>query len=216
MTPDLLGFLVVVSVAYLIPGPDFLVVTRFAARHPSLGHAAAIGAQVGLCLHMLLAVLGLSAIAAHSATAFSIVKWIGAAYLITLGCRTFLSGFDLQRLKADDRKASRQRTDPSSSYRSAFRTGLLTNVLNPKAALFFVSVLPQFIDDAFPAGPQILMLGIIDIAVGVVYWLALVGLVRQTLPRLGRSRMYAWRNQITGLLLAGAGALLLRTSGDRL
>ncbi|MGY6564465.1 MAG: LysE family translocator [Halomonadaceae bacterium] len=211
MNLDLIGFLVVVTVAYLVPGPDFLIITRFAARQRFLGLAAALGAQTGLCVHMLLAVFGLSAIAAHSAMAFSLIKVVGAAYLIFLGCRIFLSGFGRHR-RLGTACASHE---TNRSKRHAFQTGLLTNVLNPKAALFFVSVLPQFIDNTLPAGPQILLLGVIDIGIGILFWLGLVSLMNRFLPSLGRPHLQAWQNRATGLLLVLAGMLLLRTSAER-
>ncbi|QJQ95859.1 MULTISPECIES: LysE family translocator [Halomonadaceae] len=215
MNLDLIGFLVVVTVAYLVPGPDFLIVTRFAARQRALGHAAALGAQTGLCFHMLVAVFGLSAIAAHSTAIFSLIKLAGAAYLILLGGRILLSSFG-----GRDRP-SRTCADAPETHQAnggkgyAFRTGLLTNVLNPKAALFFMSVLPQFIDNTLPAGPQILLLGVIDIGVGVLFWLGLVSLLNRFLPGLGKPHLQAWQNRATGLLLVVAGMLLLRTSAER-
>ncbi|MFQ3786305.1 LysE family translocator [Halomonas sp. A29] len=211
MNLDLFGFLVVVTVAYLVPGPDFLIITRFAARQRALGHVAALGAQAGLCCHMLLAVFGLSAIAAHSAVAFSLIKLVGAAYLMILGCRILLSGFGWR----DRLEAACASHDANCSKQHAFQTGLLTNVLNPKAALFFVSVLPQFIDDTLPAGPQILLLGVIDIGVGILFWLGLVSLLNRFLPGLGKPHLQAWQNRATGLLLVLAGMLLLRTSAER-
>lgn len=215
MSPDIAGFLVVVTVAYLIPGPDFLLVTRFASRQRALGHASALGAQTGLCIHMLLAVFGLSAIAAHSAIVFSLIKLVGAAYLIFLGCRLLLSGFGWwDRLEATSDSA-RTNHGANWSKQHAFQTGLLTNVLNPKAALFFVSVLPQFIDDTLPAGPQILLLGVVDIGIGILFWLGLVSLMHRALPSLGKPALQAWQNRATGLLLIAAGMLLVRTSAER-
>ncbi|MGY1456784.1 LysE family translocator [Streptomyces sp. SS8] len=87
----LAGFLGVVLLAYLIPGPDFLVITRAAVRRPGLGRAAAMGAQAGLCAHMLAAVLGLSVVAARSSVAFAAIKLAGAAYLVFLGVRALVA-----------------------------------------------------------------------------------------------------------------------------
>ncbi|MER5478509.1 LysE family transporter [Streptomyces sp. NPDC002734] len=92
MSVDLAGFLGVVLVAYLVPGPDFLVVVQAAAAHPSKGRAAALGAQTGLCVHMLAAAVGLSLIAARSPVVFEAVKLLGAAYLVYLGVRAVLAG----------------------------------------------------------------------------------------------------------------------------
>jgi threonine/homoserine/homoserine lactone efflux protein len=80
----------VILLAYLVPGPDFLVIVRAAARRPALGRAAAYGAQTGLCVHMCAAALGLSVIAARSAQAFTVIRLAGAAYLVCLGVKALL------------------------------------------------------------------------------------------------------------------------------
>jgi threonine/homoserine/homoserine lactone efflux protein len=185
MTVDLVGFLGVVLVAYVVPGPDFLVVVRSAAEDPSKGRAAALGAQTGLCVHMLAAAAGLSVIATRSPLVFDGIRLLGAAYLVFLGVRAVLAA----------RRAARDRTrttGPSASapapapapapadgsgrgrWREGFTQGFLTNVLNPKAALFFLSVLPQFVDGDGSVARQIFLLGALDILIGVAYWFALV------------------------------------------
>ncbi|MFD8845647.1 aminotransferase class III-fold pyridoxal phosphate-dependent enzyme, partial [Streptomyces pseudogriseolus] len=87
MSVDLVGFLGVVLVAYVVPGPDFLVVVRSATDHPAKGRAAALGAQSGLCVHMLAAAIGLSVLAARSPVIYDAIKLLGAAYLVYLGGR---------------------------------------------------------------------------------------------------------------------------------
>ncbi|MEY7977531.1 LysE family translocator, partial [Streptomyces pilosus] len=91
MSADLIGFLGVVLVAYLVPGPDFLVVVRSAAEHPSKGRAAALGAQAGLCVHMLAAAAGLSVVATRSPVVYDAIRLSGAAYLVYLGVRAVLA-----------------------------------------------------------------------------------------------------------------------------
>ncbi len=85
MSVDLVGFLGVVLVAYVVPGPDFLVVVRSATDHPAKGRATALGAQSGLCVHMLAAAIGLSVLAARSPVIYDAIKLLGAAYLVYLG-----------------------------------------------------------------------------------------------------------------------------------
>lgn len=91
MSVDLIGFLGVVMLAYVVPGPDFLVVVRSAAEHPSKGRAAALGAQAGLCVHMVAAAVGLSVVAARSPAVYDAIKLLGAAYLVHLGIRAVLA-----------------------------------------------------------------------------------------------------------------------------
>ncbi|MFD6436245.1 LysE family translocator [Streptomyces venezuelae] len=198
MSIDLVGFLGVVLLAYLVPGPDFLVIVRAAARGASLGRAAALGAQTGLCVHMCAAALGLSAIATRSALAFTVVKLAGAAYLIWLGVRAL----------RDARKADTpplEPTAPCTGRRSSFTQGFLSNVLNPKAALFFLSVLPQFVDRGGSLTQQIFLLGAVDVAVGIVYWLALVRVAVRLRTALNRPTWRRRWDRATGGLFIAVG-----------
>ncbi|WP_031079132.1 LysE family translocator [Streptomyces sp. NRRL S-118] len=222
MSVDLIGFLGVVLVAYVVPGPDFLVVVRAAAEHPSMGRAAALGAQAGLCVHMLAAAAGLSAIAARSPSVYGAIKLLGAAYLVHLGVRAVLAARRAVR--------ERRRTDgegvgghedgahcpagtPTAEdggapgrRRSFFGQGFLTNVLNPKAALFFLSILPQFVDDSGSPARQIFLLGILDVLIGVVYWFGLVLVAARLRALLARPKVRHRWELTTGWLFIAIGA----------
>ncbi|GHF02492.1 putative membrane protein YrhP [Streptomyces werraensis] len=203
MSVDLIGFLGVVLVAYVVPGPDFLVVVRSAAEHPAKGRAAALGAQSGLCVHVVAAAVGLSVLAARSPVVYDAVKFLGAAYLVHLGVRAVL---------AARRVAQRQRgggdvtvgTSPGR-WRSGFAQGFLTNVLNPKAALFFLSVLPQFVHGDGSPTRQIFLLGVLDVLVGVAYWFALVTVAARLRVLLARPRFRHRWELTTGWLFIGIG-----------
>ena len=127
----------------ITPGLDtLLVMARSAAQGWRAGSAAAMGISAGVFVHVFAAALGLSALLATSATAFSVVKYLGAAYLIYVGfgliwCRT-----------KDERASAVLATAPAGvalSYRRIFVQGFFTNLLNPKVALFFLAFVPQFI-----------------------------------------------------------------------
>ncbi|MFF8940267.1 LysE family translocator [Streptomyces paradoxus] len=209
MTVDLVGFLGVVLVAYLVPGPDFLVVVRSAAEDPSRGRAAALGAQTGLCVHMLAAAAGLSAIATRSPVVYDGIKLMGAAYLVYLGVRAVLAA----------RRASRERrTAPEAAshapheagpargrFRSGFTQGFLTNLLNPKAALFFLSILPQFADGDGSLARQIFLLGLLDVVIGVAYWFALVVVAARLRALLARPKIRHRWELTTGWLFIAIG-----------
>ncbi|MGW2640153.1 LysE family translocator [Streptomyces sp. NPDC001348] len=205
MSVDLFGFLAVVLLAYLVPGPDFLVVVRAAARRASLGRAAALGTLTGLCVHTCAAALGLSAIAARSAHAFTLIKLAGAAYLVYLGVRAL---FDARAGAAAPRRPTgrKEKTPGGHGLRDSFLQGLLSNVLNPKAALFFLSVLPQFIDrGGGSVTGQVFLLGALDVLGGVVYWFALVAVAARLRALLDRP---AWRRRwerVTGALFIVIG-----------
>lgn len=216
MSVDLVGFLGVVLVAYVVPGPDFLVVVRSATDHPAKGRATALGAQSGLCVHMLAAAIGLSVLAARSPVIYDAIKLLGAAYLVYLGVRAVLAarrsarrrraghetparaqGFDAPPPAGDDTARSR--------WRSGFAQGFLTNVLNPKAALFFLSVLPQFVHGDGSPARQIFLLGILDVLIGVAYWFALVTIAARLRTLLARPKIRRRWEVTTGWLLIGIG-----------
>lgn len=212
MSVDLAGFVGVVLLAYLVPGPDFLVIVRAAVRRAAFGRAAALGAQAGLCVHMGAAVLGLSVIAAGSALAFTAVKLAGAAYLAYLGVRVLLAGRrsrgrDVPATGGAEPGARRDApADAGRGRRGSFVQGFTTNVLNPKAALFFLSVLPQFIRHGGSPTEEILVLGALDIGVGVVYWMLVVRVAARLRSLWDRP---AWRrrwDRVTGWLFIAVGA----------
>ncbi|MEU0073004.1 LysE family translocator [Streptomyces sp. NPDC006332] len=217
MSVDLVGFLGVVLVAYVVPGPDFLVVLRSATEHPAKGRAAALGAQSGLCVHMLAAVAGLSLIAARSPVVYDAIKLLGAAYLVHLGVRAVRAA----RRAARERRGGRETTGgpeggtaPRTSaqdgpahgrWRSGFTQGFLTNVLNPKAALFFLSVLPQFVDGGGPTARSIFFLGILDVLIGVAYWFVLVAVAARLRALLERPKVRHRWELTTGWLFIALG-----------
>jgi threonine/homoserine/homoserine lactone efflux protein len=227
MSVDLVGFLGVVLVAYLVPGPDFLVVVQAAAAHPSRGRAAALGAQTGLCVHMLAAAVGLSLVAARSPLVFEAVKLLGAAYLVYLGVRAVLAvrrgARTAERASRGDAaappagspgrpgSASGAGADPAADcavagrWRSAFARGLFTNLLNPKAALFFLSVLPQFVHGEGSPARQILLLGVLDVLIGVVHWFALVAAAARLRTFLARPAVRRRWELTTGWLFIAIG-----------
>ncbi|MFJ9833487.1 LysE family transporter [Streptomyces sp. NPDC101169] len=217
MSVDLVGFLGVVLVAYVVPGPDFLVVLRSATEHPAKGRAAALGAQTGLCVHMLAAAVGLSLIAARSPVVYDAIKLLGAAYLVHLGIRAVLAA----RRAARERRAGQDTTGgpgddagpPASAavgpargrWRSGFTQGLLTNALNPKAALFFLSILPQFVQGGGSPTRQIFFLGILDVLIGVAYWFVLVAVAVRLRTLLARPKIRHRWELTTGWLFIAIG-----------
>ena len=123
----------------LTPGPDMLyIATRSVAQGRGAGMVSALGVHTGVLVHTLAAALGLSALIAASATAFSLIKYAGAGYLIYLGLKTLASNAESLEIKVFGK----------SKLRQIFVQGLITNLLNPKVILFFLAFLPQFVDPA--------------------------------------------------------------------
>jgi len=154
----------------LTPGQDTLFILGSSiASGRRIGLASALGISAGCIVHTIAAALGLSAILATSTSAFIAIKLIGAAYLVFLGVRVFIARPDAISPLQD-----------STGVRSAFRRGVLTNVLNPKVALFFLALLPQFIDSDSPTKvAAFVVLGMSFVATGTVWCLFLaVGAAR--------------------------------------
>jgi len=138
----------------LVPGPDMMyMLGRCLAQGRRAGILSAIGFNLGGYVHLTAAVLGLSAILATSATAFTVVKWIGAAYLVYLGLSALWSKQGLLAIETDATAGRRGRTILWQAF--------LSDVLNPKVALFFLALLPQFVDRTAPHPTlQIVLLGL--------------------------------------------------------
>jgi len=149
------------SAAFLaVPGPSVIyIVSRSLAEGRTAGIVSALGIQAGGLVHVTAATIGVSALLASSAVAFSIVKYAGAAYLIYLGIRRLLEGEQPEQA-VEDRRAGRRRL---------FWQGVLVNSLNPKTALFFLAFLPQFVDPARGAvAPQVLALGVLFLVLAIL------------------------------------------------
>ena len=187
----------------ITPGVDFLyVLGRGATRGFGAGVWAALGIGAGCFVHITAAALGLSALLATSAAAFTLVKWIGAAYLAYMGVSMLLQR---GRLGVSLPQTSEQR-----SMRQVFAQGFATNVLNPKVALFFLAFVPQFIDAHSPTKVQaFLVLGTIFNTTGTL-WNIFVAWVSAFLARRLEvaSRAGLWLNRCLGALFVALGVRL--------
>ncbi|HSC63368.1 MAG TPA: LysE family translocator [Caldimonas sp.] len=189
-------FAATVFVVNATPGVDLLFTLTRTLRHGVAGGvAAALGVAAGCVVHTLVAAFGLAALLAASAAAFTAVKWAGAAYLLWLA-------IGLLREAAVRTALAESPTLPAKATTLAaiFRQGLLTNVLNPKVALFFLALLPQFIDaDAADKLAAFLFLGAWFVVQGALFLVAFVFLVAPLARRRPSDR---WRRALNA---AGAG-----------
>ena len=200
---DLLAFAAASLVLLVIPGPAVLYIVN---RSLSDGRAAALasvgGLETGNLVHAIAATVGLSAVVATSATAFNIVKWAGAVYLIGVGLTALL-----RRPGAIDIA-----DDTGVSMRRAYAQGVVVNVLNPKVALFFLSYLPQFIDTSRPSPwTQVLTLGVVFVLIGSVTdstWAIAASSLRRVLLR-GRA-LGIMRRWVSGSVFVTLGVLAAR------
>ncbi|HAF03787.1 MAG TPA: hypothetical protein DCG89_08315 [Spartobacteria bacterium] len=189
----------------LTPGPDTAyILGRSIAQGRAAGIASAFGIATGSIFHTCAAALGLSAILATSAWAFSAIKLIGGAYLIFLGIKMLLQRQHRLNLPSNFRR--------STAY-AAFRQGILTNVLNPKVALFFLAFLPQFIDPGSSAKvPAFLTLGLTFVTTGTIWCLILAWFASALGERLrGNPTIAELLNRAVGSLFVFLGARLATT-----
>jgi threonine/homoserine/homoserine lactone efflux protein len=186
----------------LTPGPDTVyILGRSIAQGRRAGVASALGISVGSIFHTVAAALGLSAFLATSAWAFMAVKLAGAAYLIFLGVRALL-----ERNRDLVTPAHFKQDDPAA----AFRQGILTNVLNPKVALFFLAFLPQFIEATAPSKTiAFLVLGLTFVTTGTIWCLILAWFAAAFSARLrGNATVAAILNRAVGSLFIFLGLRL--------
>ncbi len=186
----------------VLPGPDTALTLKHAivgGRAPAL--RTTLGSCTALLFHVLAAGLGLSAILAQSAAAFTVVKVLGAAYLAYLGLRLILS-------RTDPDAGAAPTAEPRTRRRttSPYAQGVLTGLLNPKSALFFLTFLPQFIDPDRPVAGQLAILAPLTVAIAAVWLLAIIALA-------GRARRLAERPRIQEVFqrLTGTAFVVIAT-----
>ena len=195
-----LTFLFAAAVLAITPGPGIAyVVARTVSGGRKEGLASCLGTGVGGMVHVLAAALGLSLVIAQSATAFNLVKYIGAAYLVYLGIRMLMrkdSGYALQEVA-------------SQGSRKAFFEGIVVETLNVKTALFFMAFLPQFVSPSEAIVPQLVVLGsicvVLNTLVDVVAVFTAHRLLKSGVARATRARMLT---RASGVTMVGLGAFL--------
>jgi threonine/homoserine/homoserine lactone efflux protein len=189
------GFVAAAIILNLTPGADTLyILTRSIAQGSRAGLVSVAGIMSGCVVHVLAAAFGLSLILSTSAIAFFLVKWAGALYLIYLGIKALTSrvpAFETRHTRFSDRDLI-----------TIYKQGVITNVLNPKVALFFLSFLPQFINPADALGPlPFLVLGGTFLFTGTIWCLILTraaGLMTRTLRE--NARIGIWMQKLSGVV----------------
>ena len=194
----LLPFLAVSAIVIVTPGVDMAVVTKNALLHGrAAAQATALGITLGIVVWTFAAALGLAALIAASAPAFTAIKLAGALYLVFLG---------LQALRRSRGAAPTARPAPARG--TALRQGLASNLLNPKIAVFFTSLLPQFVDAHHATAQDLLLLGALFNTMGVVWLLSYATLAARGRDVLGRPAVKRVIDRLSGIALVGLGARL--------
>jgi threonine/homoserine/homoserine lactone efflux protein len=195
-------FIATAVVLILTPGQDtFFILGRSIASGRPAGIAAALGVSAGTVVHTCAAALGLSALLATSPNAFMAVKFAGAAYLLYIGVRALL---------ARSNALPGAQTSGASGRWPAFRQGIVTNLLNPKVALFFLALMPQFISvGSTNKISAFLVLGLSFVTLGLLWCTTLaVGAAYLRRALLRRPSLASWMNRIAGTVFIALGLRL--------
>lgn len=188
----------------LMPGPDTMYILGSSMSNGrKAGILSALGISTGCVIHTVLAALGLSVILSSSALAFNLIKYIGAIYLVYLGIRSFFIKSPLLMIEKNGTNIRNKRI---------FWQAVLTNVLNPKVALFFLAFLPQFIDPGNLYGSlPFLLLGITFVITGTIWGIILALCTAYFVSKLNsKFKISGWLHKISGVIYIGLGLNLLR------
>lgn len=207
--PDLTVLSLYFAAAFVLavtPGPGMLyVLTRSVRGGRGEGYASSLGTAVGGLSHVIAAAFGISAVLAASADAYNVVKYAGAAYMIYLGIRTLLAKDEAFVITGAH----------ETRHHQAFYQGIVTEVLNPKTALFFLAFIPQFVDTTRPVVEQFILLGCISVALNTSVDLivaTLAGPIGTQLQR--RARLRRAQRIFTGSTLIALGAVVALSSAE--
>jgi len=202
VTEALVAFSIAAGLLTITPGLDVALVLRTAAVE---GPRRAWLAGLGVCLGTLgwgaIAALGLGALLAASEVAFTVLKWAGAAYLVWLGAGLILK--PRQRFEVGVAKAAAPRSDVGWLWK-----GALNDLLNPKAGVFYISFLPQFVPHGVPAAPFMFLLACLHVLMGIAWFAVLIGATRPIAGALQRAAVVRWLDRLTGGVFLGFGVRL--------
>jgi RhtB (resistance to homoserine/threonine) family protein len=210
-----LGFIMAAILLNLTPGTDSMyIITRSISQGQMAGFYSVLGITSGALVHTLFAALGLSVLLANSPTAFMIVKYIGAAYLCYLGFK-MLTSKNSNSIANHLSKAQDVTNQKAVDCWKIYQQGVLTNVFNPKVALFFLAFFPQFIDTSYAYGMlSFLILGLTFATTGFIWCLCLVLLAARFSTRLRENpSIETMLNKISGVVFIGLGIKLLTEKG---
>lgn len=192
------AFTAAAALVLMTPGPSTMLALahgfRFGRRRAA---ATVLGIVSADATHVAIVVVGLSALLALSVQVFTVLKWVGVAYLVWLGIRYWRSP-----------PPSESAADDDGSWHRRWLTGYLVTITNPKPILFHVAFFPQFVDPALPRGPQLLLFGATFLVIALATLFGYAGFAGRVRHWFLAPRRARWLNRMTGTLLLGAGVLL--------
>ncbi|KDE25317.1 membrane protein [Bacillus subtilis] len=202
---SLLAYIPIAAMMVIIPGADTMLVMKNTLRYgPKAGRYNILGLATGLSFWTVIAILGLSVVIAKSVILFTTIKYLGAAYLIYLGVKSFFakSMFSLDDMQS---QAKNMASSPKRYYKTSFMQGSLSNILNPKTVLVYVTIMPQFINLNGNINQQLIILASILTLLAVLWFLFLVYIIDYAKKWMKNSKFQKVFQKITGIILVGFG-----------
>ena len=197
----LAAYVIAAGLLTLTPGLDTALILRTAAvEGAKRAVLAALGINIGCLIWGAAVALGLDALLQASTLGFTVLKWAGAAYLVWLGLNLVLN--------PRDRFDVASRAPSGDGDFTWMRRGMLTNLLNPKVGVFYISFLPQFLPQGVAAAPFIFMLSVIHVLIGSLWSACLIGATRPIAGTLRKAAVVRWLDRITGGVFLGFGVRL--------
>ncbi|PGY99679.1 lysine transporter LysE [Bacillus cereus] len=204
MIENYLLFIIMSICLIILPGPDTAMATKNTLVAGKVGGVKTVfGTCVALLIHTLAAVIGLSALIVKSALLFSIFKYVGALYLIYIGIKALLAVRNKEGVNTNDVAISND-----NKHTSCFRQGFLTNLLNPKIAVFFLTFLPQFLNPNHNTFIQLLIMGLTYLILTVIWFAFYIFLIDKISAFMKKPKTQRYIQGLTGIVLIGFGIKL--------
>lgn len=199
---EIVSYILVVTVLTIMPGADSMIVMKNTIMYQkSAGRMTVLGILAGHFLWIVVSILGLAVIITNSPALFNIIKYMGAAYLIYIGVRSFMA---TTLVSASSLDHAEDKNPKSNGLRSSYMNGFISNILNPKVLIFYITILPQFVvQDAEISGvTQLMILALIMLVISVTWFLLVVETV---------SYMKRWLHKpgFQSVLAKGAGIIII-------
>jgi len=197
-------FIIMCICLIILPGPDTAMATKNTLVAGKIGGVKTVfGTCVALLIHTLAAVIGLSALIVKSALLFSIFKYVGAVYLVYIGIKALLAVKSTEDLTTNEVPINNE-----NKHTSCFRQGFLTNLLNPKVAVFFLTFLPQFLNQNHNTFIQLLVMGLTYLILTVIWFAFYIFLIDKISAFMKKPKTQRYIQGVTGIVLIGFGIKL--------
>ncbi|WP_211285176.1 LysE family transporter [Sporomusa acidovorans] len=194
-------YILIAAVMVIAPGVDTILVTKNTlSLGTRAGQYTTLGIAAGLSIWTIVAVLGLAAIVAHSIVLFTTIKYLGVGYLVFLGIKSFMAKNTFS-FEMDSSENNEVMTPSIRQYKKCFLQGFLSDALNPKTVIVYITLMPQFINPNYNVNLQLVTLGAILIFTAILWFLILVHILDYVRIWLNKKKVQNIFNKVTGIIL---------------